>query len=426
MPVLPIRCDHAEPALARRFDIGTGDLLRMVKRDTDGTLHMEGIPVREGILVYRTADGTERRELVTAEAVRDTMTGCVRAAVTLEHPVNDAGEAVFVDPDNMSKYLVGDVGETVETVEEPILGGFGKLRVTARRRDALDAIGTGEAVELSPGYGVTLDETPGEHAVHGRYDARQIGRAVNHLAIVPKGRGGPTVRLRTDSFDAVQIGRQTPSAPMRTDSEAPPMKPNLCALLTLLGVARLDDEGAAIQAGTDAVKSLQTNAAKRADAEEGAAKSEEDLAALKAENAKLKEDMVGMKKEMDAAKAKADEFELAAKKKEDAADLARLTDTADRLGVNTDGLDLPALRKAIALTRVDSVDGKSADYIAALVDAAVKDATRTDDGASRWDFTDRSEPADPTKRGQPQRIVSHLDRADAALKTAEITAGGAK
>ena len=408
MPSPTTRLDHAELATVRRFDVGAGgDLLKVVRRDSDGSMLLEGVPVREGILIYRNADGTERRELVTAQAVKDTVVGAARATVTLHHPVNDAGEAEFVSPDNIQKHLVGDVGERPKVVveEEPILGGYGVLQIVARRRDALDAIESESAVELSPGYEVELDNTPGVHEVWGRYDAIQVARpVVNHLAIVPRGRGGPTVRLRTDSADAVQIGRAT-----RTDSTPEAhMKPNLSALLTLLGVERLDDEGAAIQAGTAAVKTLQTAAAKRADADG-------DLEALKEENAKLKADLKASKDKQDEMSA---EMEKMAKDKQDRADAAELADLqalATKVAVKHDGLKLADLRLAIAKTRVDSLDGKSPEYIAAVIDLVRADAAKESTDPSRWQFQRRD-------AGDRKFPPSYLDHADAALKSA----GGAQ
>lgn len=53
--------------------------------------------------------------------------------------------------------------------------------------------------QLSTGYYVELDETPGVHPQFGRYDARQVRVGpVNHLAVVERGRAG-TASVRMDA-----------------------------------------------------------------------------------------------------------------------------------------------------------------------------------------------------------------------------------
>jgi hypothetical protein len=413
--VFGISIARQSPAPARRFDIG-GELMRPVRRHSDGALLAEGIPCREGVLVYRTASGGERRELVTLDALNDTVETIARAPLTLLHP-----EQGFVHADSAKELVVGDV-DGYAFVEKDAQGGFARVRVAVRRKDALDAVDAGTH-ELSPGYEVTLDETPGEHPTFGRYDARQIKRVCNHLALVPKGRGDRVV-LRTDSADAVQVDTQ-PAGPARRIDTAPEvrMKPLLIALLTGLGVSRFDSEDAALTEGKAALDKLQSAAKSRKDADE-------DLEKLKAENAKLKADLEAAKTaaaeekgKADAMKKDLDEVKKAEDARKDAAELERLRSIAGKVGVKHDGLDLGALRIAIAKTRIDSVDAKSDPaYVSGVIVAIEADAVKR---ADRWDWTrdgggkrkdGEGAGQDGTRADADEFYNPHLAAADAARK----------
>lgn len=459
---------------SRRFD-GGGELLRAsFRRQSDGALLCEGIPVREGVLIYRTASGGERRELVTREAVLDTARTVARAALTLEHPAEG-----FIHADSYAKLGVGDVdGEAL--VEEDAQGSFARVKMAVRRRDALDAI-DGGLDELSPGYAVTLDETPGEHPVFGRYDARQVARDCNHLALVPKGRGTDVV-LRADSTDAVQIGVAPRIAPPAGSARTPSredsiMKTGLIALLTALGVSRLDNEDAALTEALQIARGRNDAASARAVRLDAAAKKLAGaVAAMKAASAKRADaaDYTAAKAAADAVMKAADEFVAAcegmgedaapmrdaamaardsaaavssaidaamtatgeataaqaevttmkadAQKKADAAELARLQGVAGKVGVKHDGLDLPALRVAIAKTRVDSVDATTP---APFLDGILATIERVDAGGkdARWDFAGKREDgADPKGEPKDPRADSHYNPFLAAADKARVDA----
>lgn len=169
------RCDRAD--------------LASIKRTDEGFLIVEGFVAKPGILIYRGPDGQEVRELVTAESLHrdDSLETLKRKPVTLKHPGKD------VDPRSVKQVRVGSVGTDVEITED----GRVKVSFTVERSDAIKAVEDGTH-QLSPGYRVEIDPTPGIHPIFGRYDAIQVSRRYNHLAIVDRARGGPQIHLRAD------------------------------------------------------------------------------------------------------------------------------------------------------------------------------------------------------------------------------------
>ena len=208
----------------------SGPLLAPVMRE-DGTLLMSGRVAKPGILVYRLADGSTRRELVLAEDLHneDSLASLGRAPVTLEHPDE------MVTPDTFEAVGVGDVDGDVVIEKE---GGFVTVKIAVRRRDAIDAVLAGKQ-ELSLGYIVRLEETSGTHEVFGRFDAIQRDRQHNHLAIVDRARAGPSVRLRTDGA-AVHV----------PDTPGGQVNANLIALLALMGIRNDNEDVGTAQART--------------------------------------------------------------------------------------------------------------------------------------------------------------------------------
>ncbi|MFU8803619.1 MAG: DUF2213 domain-containing protein, partial [Bradymonadaceae bacterium] len=175
-----------------RYDRGE---LKSAVRTDEGYYLVEGFVSRPGVLEYRQADGSIRRELVLPEELHraDSLATLARKPVTVEHPPE------FVSPENVEKYGVGD---TDGEVEVEAMGGFVKVKMAVRRKDGIAAIDQG-IKELSPGYLCDLEETPGDHPEWGRYDAIQRNRRYNHTAITRAGRAGSQVSLRADSADQI-------------------------------------------------------------------------------------------------------------------------------------------------------------------------------------------------------------------------------
>lgn len=191
----------------RRFD-RTSELLKP-RWMPDGSAWFEGRAAAPGVYEYSDGRGNVIRELIDVDVLhRDEDLGTLGGApVTLNHPPS------FVDPDNFATYAQG---MTASEIEKEVEGGYVRVRLRIGRADALEAIKTKQAVELSCGYYAELDHTPGVHPRFGAYDRRQISRTYNHLAVVPKGRHGPRVSLRAD--DMVQ--RCDGASPWQIDQDS--------------------------------------------------------------------------------------------------------------------------------------------------------------------------------------------------------------
>jgi hypothetical protein len=180
-----------------RFD--RGELTREPYLTSEGFLFVEGVATRCGVFSYPQPDGSTILELRADADVLDpeSLATLGRKPVTLDHPTVN-GKRVLVTPDNYQEFGAGSVGERVSAA-----GGYVEVSLSVQRADALEAVQSGRARELSCAYTCDIDATPGDHPQYGRYDQRQINIVYNHLAVVPQGRAGDEARLRMDSVGQI-------------------------------------------------------------------------------------------------------------------------------------------------------------------------------------------------------------------------------
>lgn len=173
---------------------------------SQGFYRADAHAARIGILEYRNDDGTVRRELRSAEEVSDpdSLASYDQAPVTIQHPRNPDGTPGLVTAENVHKLEVGSVAGVGRMDDDHVA-----TTVVLKHDKAIRRAKAG-LQELSPGYQIDLDETPGEDSRYGypgnpqgRFDARQRKIRVNHVALVDHARAGSTTRLRIDSADAV-------------------------------------------------------------------------------------------------------------------------------------------------------------------------------------------------------------------------------
>jgi uncharacterized protein len=165
------------------FHCDTGTIVRH-EVTADGFLRVHGRVAKVGPLLYRDGDST-RTEYVSPDVLFDksSMDSLKMVPLTYPHPPE------LVTAENATKYQRGMTGHAV-TVDGDFLG----VVMTFTDKATIDAIVSGEAKELSAGYRATVGKRE-----DGSYV--QLSRDYNHVAVVPKGRAGPDVRVMLDADD---------------------------------------------------------------------------------------------------------------------------------------------------------------------------------------------------------------------------------
>lgn len=291
------------------------------KRTDEGFIKDTPVLTRTGVFVYRNADGSERREYRPPEEVfkADSLALYAGIPITNGHPGK-------VTSANAANHTIGAVLTPARQDGDNLIADIVIHNVAA--------VNAGNK-ELSVGYELDLDETPGITPNGERYDAVQRNIVPNHLAIVSRGRAG-NARLNMDGDQEAVIN-------------------NGDVVMTKL---RLDN-GIEYDAAPEVIQAynklkqdqLETVAAKDK-AEARADSAEADLKKMQAEQDKFEQDALTVARER---------LELEAVAK--AHNVEFKQDSADReikIGV-------------IKAIRGDSLnmDGKSDDYVAAAFDMAI-------------------------------------------------------
>lgn len=200
-----------------RFDRGA--ISPNWEKTPDGFLRVRGTFSRVGCLSYKRADGSTQVEYRPEEEVahRDSILSLGGLPVTLEHPPE------LLTPANTRQYQRGSTGTEVKYDN-----GFVKGVVILTDAELIAAVERGDARELSIGYRVQIDRTPGVTATGEHYDAIQRRIVGNHLAVTKEGRSGSEVRLHMDS--AFSIDPPPPSPPSPPPLEAHEMTTAVAAL----------------------------------------------------------------------------------------------------------------------------------------------------------------------------------------------------
>lgn len=301
----------------------------------EGWIRDRPVVARSGIQEYRRADGAIRREYRPPEEVfhADALASLHAVPVTNGHPgVVTAESPAAIIGSSLSPGIQQDGNVLAEIViHNPKAMGPNR--------------------ELSLGYRVDLDETPGE--IDGqRYDAVQRNIRVNHIAVVPRGRAG-NARLRLDADDAIS-----------THEEEGPLAANLVTVRLDGGLSY--EAPPEVAAALTSTREAVVTANRRADAAE-------------AERDTLRTTVAGFDAERvqiraDAAAGVRARLELEAQ--------------ASKHGVTTraDMSDRAVREAVVTKLQGDSVrfDGKSDDYVLYAFDHAVQAAaTRADAAATQ-------------------------------------------
>lgn len=276
----------------------------------EGYLRVWARTARTGTQLYRRADGSEVREYRPPEEVSkpDSLASFGMKPATWLHP------PTLLDAANTKKFQVGYSGSQVRYND-----GFVEVALVVTDADSIEKIKRGDAAEVSAGYRVDYDDTPGFTPEGESYDGVQRNIRVNHIAIVPRGRAGPEVRLLLDRLDACDAVALPPeeafTSPTHSQSRSTAPRPMATVKLDGLEI-ELPAEAAT------AVQSYARDSARQLEASQTA------LAALQSKFDALQAESDSLAQEKEAAEGRADALEEALEEAEGATASSRI-DTAE-------------------------------------------------------------------------------------------------
>jgi hypothetical protein len=168
---------------------------KKVKKTDEGYLTGEAPVAKVGVMTYLMADGTILREFVPPEVLfeQESMDSFKFKPVTDDHPYDKR-----VNADNAGYRSVGAVGETITRDKDYL-----KVSFVVMDGSTVTRVDNGKQ-ELSPGYSCELVFQSGNYDGQD-YDAIQLSRRYNHLAIVDNARGGTDIRMKLDKCDGFEI-----------------------------------------------------------------------------------------------------------------------------------------------------------------------------------------------------------------------------
>ena len=177
--------------------IYTSEFFTEPQLTAEGFLTVDTILGRRGVLPYTyvlpSGETVVRNEFLSESIIGDTFKDSTEGApFVLEHPQNNKGEFVDVDPTNYSKFIKGTITKPRRIIHngERILVGTLKIFDPEVIQLILDK----KLNQVSQGYFCRTIEEPG--VFNGiPYEAKQVDMVMNHLALVNEGRAGDSVRI---------------------------------------------------------------------------------------------------------------------------------------------------------------------------------------------------------------------------------------
>ena len=278
----------------------------------EGYLVDHPIVTSVGIFVYHNPDGSERRELRLPEEVfaEKSLASYKGKPIIVTH---DAG---YVDTDNVKDESIGTI------LSEGYRDGD-DVRAEIIIHDT-DSLKKYKMRELSCGYNLRLDETPG--VWEGQpYDAIQRDIEINHLALVDKARAGEQARLNIDGqgHDCMKGEKlNMENTTKRTDGAPTPEE--LAAAVEAFKKRRAERSGAAADGGITAEPPAQTA---------GAAEGEQPDAVQQVKDRRDRRDSEGDPADMPGA------MGVIAQQDEDIDTLLGVIDVLKAAGTTTDGAE---------------------------------------------------------------------------------------
>lgn len=322
-------------------------------------MRVKGHLTRVGVLVYRNMDGSLRRELRPPDEVHkpESLQSLRDAPLTDLHPSS------FVTAANVRDLARGHVSKADGTPSDRFVRG--ELFVTDS--EMVEAVERRDRCELSPGYTVRLDHTPGEWKGE-KYDAIQRDIVYNHIGIGPRGwgRSGSDVSLHLDGGENVAVEYRTDDYDDFLDGDAEP-KPSQEKKMEL---AKIRIDGVEHQVAETAAPYITKSVEDK----------ENQIKALAADVAKAEGRADGLEKELEKAKAdlqaRIDGFEGAVQARGELIEAARKV--LGKPEEKFDGKSDHEVRCAVLAEKFDGKDfaDKAEAYVEARFDTLVEAAEK--------------------------------------------------
>jgi len=167
-----------------------------VRELPDGSIRVPAVLTHTGVFPYQNPDGSPRREYRPADEVfrADAMSSFADAPVTISHPAERR-----VDCNTWRRDAIGHLSGTPRREGDKLVGDL-----LIRDASAIARVRSGDLHNVSCGYRVDFDPTPGVTPDGQSFDGVQRNITGNHIAILPRSerpRGGEACALRLDSDD---------------------------------------------------------------------------------------------------------------------------------------------------------------------------------------------------------------------------------
>jgi hypothetical protein len=214
MFLLPARISRYAVGVALRYTRSEVRLDAVEKVATTGAVRVPAMLTRPGVFMYLNDAGDVQREYRPPEEVAsaEALATIADMAVTIGHPREGK-----VTPESYSQLAVGHV--QAGSVAPDAAGVQAKLVLA--RADAIKRVcDSRDLAELSAGYTVRLDATPGLTPAGETYDIIQRDIRYNHVALLPVGAGrlGKECSVRLDSAgDEILPKRKIDTMKLRID-----------------------------------------------------------------------------------------------------------------------------------------------------------------------------------------------------------------
>lgn len=170
-----------------------------IEKTPEGFLVIEAVITRPGVFTYMVGGKPTKRycppDVVFDEKSYNTLK---LKPVIAGHPYMEPGNVIT--PENVKEWEKGSVGETIYRSGDDLMCKF-----TVKEKTAIEQIENKELAELSCGYLVQVDNTPGYTPDGVPYDSVQTARPMyNHISLERSGRVGNAIIPALDSGEEVR------------------------------------------------------------------------------------------------------------------------------------------------------------------------------------------------------------------------------